>query len=314
MPIKFACECGKTLTAPDGSEGKRARCSACKRAVTVPSGFRLAAAEEATPVPGGEGGAAGDTCPSCKRPLAAEAVLCIHCGFDRRTGLQVGFGPQPRGGRRGVTFTFPVVKVAVVAGILAVLAAGWFFVAAPLLGRMHLTNAVGYVVNGDLRRAQTAFEELQPKLSGPDRERVDLWLQQLPLEMEKNRGKVLDQGNEIPSDTVGMVLGKPLVKAGAIEAKVKVTNRGLTPLTLRNAHFYLRGVQDIVLAAIHEDNTLDGVAVQPGATQEGYVVFRKPPEHQVQKGKGGALDSAGGAYFYLIYNDGTNYTKRMLQF
>ncbi|MBM4039168.1 MAG: hypothetical protein FJ290_11710 [Planctomycetes bacterium] len=318
MPIKFACECGKILTAPDGTEGKRARCSACKRAVTIPSGFHLSNAEDATPPPGATGGAAGgEACPSCGRPLAAEAVLCVHCGFDRRTGLQVGFGPQPRGGKRGVAFTFPVVKVAIGAGVLAVLAAAWFFVVSPLLGKMHLTNAVGYVTNGDLRKAETAFKELQPKLSGPDRERADLWLKQIPLELEKNRGKILDQGNEVKSDTVDMVLGKPVVMPGAIEAKVKITNRGLTPLTLRNTYFYLRGIRDIVLVAVHDDNTLgsEGAVVKPKETWEGIVVFRKAPDHQVQKGKGGSgLDSMGASYFYLIYNDGTNYTKRMLQF
>ena len=313
MPIKFQCECGKVLTAPDGSGGKRARCSACKRAVTIPKEFHLAAAEEeATPLPGSEPGE--EACPSCRRPLPAEAVLCIHCGFDRRTGIQVGFGPQPRGGRRGVTFTFPVVKVAVVAGVVLVLAAAWFFVVSPLLGKMAMTNAVGYVTNGDLRKAQTAFEELQPKLTGEDKERADLWLRQIPLELEKNRGKTLDQGTEVHSDTVKIELKKPKTMVGAIVVGMRITNNGLVPLTLRNALFYLRGVEDIVPVAMHDGNTLDGVVVKAGETREGDVVFRKAPEHQVQKGKSSGLGSVGGSYLYLIFNDGTNYAKYMLEF
>jgi hypothetical protein len=282
--------------------------------VTIPAAPAADGALGPTPPPGAAPAGATAPCPSCGRPMAAEAVLCTQCGFDRRTGLQVGFGPQPRGGKRGITFTFPIVKVGIAVGVVALLAAGWFFVGAPLLGSMHMSNAVGYVVGGNLKRAITAFEELLPKLSGADRERADLWLRQLPLEMQKNKGKTLDQGSEVPSDALTMVLGKPLVKAGAIEAKVKITNQGMTPLTLRNDHFYLRGIQDIVVVALHESNTLDGVVVKPKETKEGIVVFRKPPEHQVQKGKGGAMDSYGASYFYLIYNDGTNYTKRMLQF
>ncbi|HUT32432.1 MAG TPA: zinc ribbon domain-containing protein [Planctomycetota bacterium] len=313
MPIKFQCECGKMLTAPDGTEGRRARCSACQRVVTIPSALQFDDGEATTPPPAAAG---GEACPSCGRPLAPEAALCVQCGFDRRTGRQVGFSRRPRTeGRRRITVQFPVVKVAVAAGVVALLVAGWFFVAAPLLGKMRVTNAVGYVINGDLKRAVTAFEELQPKVSAADRERVDLWLRQLPLEIEKNAGKTLDQGSEVKSDTVLMDLGKPIVMSGAVVVKMRVTNRTMAPLTVRNDYFYLRGLSDIVLVATHDDNSLDGVVVKPGETREGKVVFRKVPVHPVHKGKAsGAFDSAGATYFYIMYNDGANYVKRMLPF
>jgi len=315
MSIKFQCECGKRLTAKDGSEGKRAKCPACQRVMTVPAGLRIEGDEGVALASDAPSAPQGEVCPSCGKPLPMEAVLCVQCGFDRRSGVQVGFGPQAKRGRRGVTVSFPVVKVAVVAGVIGLLAAGWFLVGAPLLGKMHITNAVGYVTSGDLKRAVAAFEELRPTMTGAEQERVDLWLRQLPLEMEKNAGKTLDQGSEVKSDAVIMDLGKPAAMSGAIVTTVKITNRGMTPLTVRNAHFYLRGISDIVLVAVHDDNTLDGKEVKPGETREGKVVFRTTPKQPVHKGKpGGAFDSGASTYFYLMFNDGTNYVKRMLQF
>lgn len=31
----------------------------------------------------------GEACPSCSRMLAAEAVICIHCGYNKQTGRQI---------------------------------------------------------------------------------------------------------------------------------------------------------------------------------------------------------------------------------
>lgn len=37
MPIGIACACGKTIQAPDGAAGKRAKCPACGKAIAVPA-------------------------------------------------------------------------------------------------------------------------------------------------------------------------------------------------------------------------------------------------------------------------------------
>ncbi len=178
-----------------------------------------------------------------------------------------------------------------------------------------MANATAYVNNGDLKKAITAFEELRPKLSGEDLARAELWLRQLPLEIEKNKGRTLDNGNEVDSDTVKVEPGKPIPRAGAIVCRVKVINNDKVPITVRNAHFYLRGIQDIVLVGTHDDNTFDGVVVQPGETKEGKVVFRTVPKQPVHKAKGmGALDTAGGTYYYIHFNDGAHYVKRMFQY
>ena len=38
MPIKFECECGHRMKAPDGSEGRWVRCSRCRGKIAVPGG------------------------------------------------------------------------------------------------------------------------------------------------------------------------------------------------------------------------------------------------------------------------------------
>ncbi len=311
MAIKFRCECGKELTAKDGTEGKRAKCPACQRVLTIPSPSRP---EEPALAPE-EAGASGGLCPNCKQPMPFEAVLCVQCGFDLRTRSNLGFSAAASRRRRRITVSFPLTKVAVTAGIAGLLAAAWFLVIAPMFDKMRMANATGYVTNGDLKKAITAFEELRPKLSGEDLARAELWLRQLPLEIEKNKGRTLDNGNEVESGAVNMEPKKLVPRVGALVCGVKITNNGKTPLTLRSADFYLRGIGDIVVAAVHDDNSLDGVVVPPGESKEGKVVFRTLPKQPVLKAKGtGMLDTMGGTYYYIHFNDGEHYVKRMLQF
>ncbi|HPD14853.1 MAG TPA: hypothetical protein PLE19_07885 [Planctomycetota bacterium] len=311
MAIKFQCECGKHLSAKDGSEGKRAKCPACGRLVTVPSsGFRLEGGEAAPAA-----GAARNACPGCHQELAEGAVICVQCGFDLRTGAKAGGASVLRGEKAQTTYTIPVGKLLLGAGVAAALVAGWFLAGAPLLSQARMYWAVGYVTNGDLKQALSYFEAHRDGLSPANQERADLWIRQLRLELEKNSGKTLDLGIEVKPDDVTMEVAKQGFAGGAFLAKLKITNHTKEPLTLRNDHFYVRGLSDIVLAAVHSDNSLDGVVVKPGETKEGAVAFRKVPEHGVIRGRlEGQAASAANTYYYLSFNDGTHYVKRTLPF
>jgi hypothetical protein len=78
MTIEFTCTgCGRRLRVNDGRSGSLMRCSKCQAVCTVPA---------AAPAGAGDGDAEG--CPKCGKPMAAKAVLCIECGFNRNTGQQ----------------------------------------------------------------------------------------------------------------------------------------------------------------------------------------------------------------------------------
>lgn len=52
--------------------------------IPIAPGFEEPKPPHAVSEPGG--------CPSCARPMHAESVICIHCGFDRRKGYRRGNG------------------------------------------------------------------------------------------------------------------------------------------------------------------------------------------------------------------------------
>jgi hypothetical protein len=92
--IKARCTCGAQLSIPAAAEGRRVTCPSCQRVLTVPIAEDPPAllddlvqeAESAAPDPAHASGPRLKSCPGCRRPLAAGAVICAHCGFDARRG------------------------------------------------------------------------------------------------------------------------------------------------------------------------------------------------------------------------------------
>lgn len=72
MPVVARCPCGSNLKVKDALAGKKVKCPKCGEGVLVPAGD--------------EG---PSECPSCQEPLAEDAVVCIACGYDLRTGKKV---------------------------------------------------------------------------------------------------------------------------------------------------------------------------------------------------------------------------------
>jgi len=80
----FECpRCKSPLEAEDEWEGMDTICPNCNAPVTCqkPGG---AGPDPASPATGG-----GNACPSCGADLAADAVLCINCGYDTRIGKKL---------------------------------------------------------------------------------------------------------------------------------------------------------------------------------------------------------------------------------
>jgi hypothetical protein len=108
MPIEFACHCGNRLLVGDEHAGKRAKCSQCGQVVIIPGGKPEAAKTVAKATSAAAASAAlisksiapstrttapvassGRRCPSCHGPLSAEAVLCVNCGYNLKSGKKM---------------------------------------------------------------------------------------------------------------------------------------------------------------------------------------------------------------------------------
>lgn len=98
--ITFSCpNCGEVLEGTDDIVGALVECPTCETQFEVPREdaepqnvltAALAAQAENTDAPE----AADDVCPNCSEPLAAEAVLCLGCGFHQGLGkvIETDFG------------------------------------------------------------------------------------------------------------------------------------------------------------------------------------------------------------------------------
>ncbi len=110
MAISFPCgnpACGKMVRAPDGAEGKKARCPLCSTVQTIPTGqpesspppLEFADEDE----PGQVTEESQRLCPLCKTPASPEAIQCGECGewlpkakaATLSAGLgQIGYGKE----------------------------------------------------------------------------------------------------------------------------------------------------------------------------------------------------------------------------
>ena len=309
MSIELQCNCGKVLKARDEHAGRQARCPSCKQLLFIPAPVPLQEPEPLQLEPGDDDGHRG-LCPNCSEPIRTGAIVCMHCGYNTKTGKVTATSLQPAARTRGLSFAFPVKQVVAAAVVLVVLGVGWFCVAAPILAKLNVGSTVGYVTNGDLQEALDEFQALRPKVSGGQRERVDLWISQLELELEKNTGPVLSKGKLVTCEAVRMKLAKRQGSGGAVLFNIELLNHGTEALTVRNDHFYIRGLSDIVLVANHADNSFDEVLIPPGESREGLVAFRKMPDHPVRRQIGRQQQTA----YYLMFNDGEHYVKGMLPF
>ncbi len=102
MAIRVICTCGKSLAVKDEYAGKRLKCPGCGQTLKVPVGAaakpqpasgpetaKPAASKPAAPPIAKERKAASKACPSCDATMPTNAVLCVNCGYDWRTGSKL---------------------------------------------------------------------------------------------------------------------------------------------------------------------------------------------------------------------------------
>ncbi len=83
------CPCGTKLKVSTDAAGKKVRCPKCGETFAIPSTLDKspnAATTLATPEKRNPNLQTHLACPQCEEKLIADAVLCINCGFDLRTG------------------------------------------------------------------------------------------------------------------------------------------------------------------------------------------------------------------------------------
>jgi hypothetical protein len=100
MPIVVECgSCHQRFRAKDTLAGKAVKCPRCGGAIQVPmsasetpeedAGDVYGVAAEAPQVPGPAAGGTVRHCPSCHQAMPPDAVICVGCGLDLRTGRKL---------------------------------------------------------------------------------------------------------------------------------------------------------------------------------------------------------------------------------
>lgn len=86
--ILLRCGCGTSLKAPVSANGRRVKCPKCGAVLSVPAPAADAAGANDAPARGRTGPAIVP-CAACGAAMPADAVLCVACGYDTRTGKTV---------------------------------------------------------------------------------------------------------------------------------------------------------------------------------------------------------------------------------
>lgn len=98
MPIRVSCQCGKALNVKDAMAGKAVKCPGCGNVIRVPAAATSKPQSQPQPTPAvdssmqelfdeeGFTDEVAGVCPSCRTEMAAGAVLCTNCGFNKETG------------------------------------------------------------------------------------------------------------------------------------------------------------------------------------------------------------------------------------
>ena len=100
MPIVVQCgTCKKQFQAGDHLAGKQVKCPGCQTVLLIPGGQSAPAADPhpmdallSDEIPLRHKGAAGPAeikCPGCGTPVREDAVLCVDCGYNFRTGRKI---------------------------------------------------------------------------------------------------------------------------------------------------------------------------------------------------------------------------------
>lgn len=96
--IQVQCRyCQKEFTVSKDLGGLLATCPYCSRQVNVPMAPDRMSVKSGLQVCKGTSVSGGRCCPKCGAVMGADAVICIQCGYDQRSGLQFSGKPETKG-------------------------------------------------------------------------------------------------------------------------------------------------------------------------------------------------------------------------
>lgn len=122
MDISFSCpHCGQHLDADESAAGEELPCPSCQKRIRVPQKkLRLkkggATLNQQAPEAAPPAEVDSRSCPSCNRTMPPDAVVCVNCGWNSRTGKSTNPSGKPRksASRRGGRSQWFVGTVAVI--------------------------------------------------------------------------------------------------------------------------------------------------------------------------------------------------------
>ena len=126
----FECpNCQESLELEDDMYGQEGICPYCNAQITIPAlsseGPPQLASSAPPPVPQQKLEVnRGKTCPNCNASMADQAVLCIQCGHDLRTGEDAPQQTHSSGGYQQPQVNAPGAVSSLICGILGIVCCG----------------------------------------------------------------------------------------------------------------------------------------------------------------------------------------------
>ena len=123
--MNFVCpHCAERIAVDDSVAGSEITCPYCQQQCPAPRRKLRLRLPSDGPAPAPIANGSQPPCPQCKVAMAADAVFCVKCGFDLRTGKSVlasSVRPQPNRKRLILSFVCGVILVAALVRIYSFL-------------------------------------------------------------------------------------------------------------------------------------------------------------------------------------------------
>lgn len=171
--IEFFCSnCGAKLGAEETDAGKAVPCPQCGTKLTVPArtpdaqpspraklGLARTSQGPVLPAAGQSAGAGPRPCPSCRKPLPANTIVCMNCGFNTATGESVmptsGTSQAGKATKRVPSAAVLQWSVALAVVLVGTVCLG-FYLRARVYGGIDATNDVAPTTQANEQRTVTS--------------------------------------------------------------------------------------------------------------------------------------------------------------